>query len=274
MKTLLKYTTLLLFVFSFISCEDTIDVPLDTAEPKLVIDASIKWQKGTPGNEQRIKLTTTTNYYSNVIPTVSGATVFITNSTNVIFTFTEIPTTGEYICTDFIPVINETYILTVIHDGQTYKATDTLFATPDIDSVEQTTVPGFEGDIIQVKFFYQDNGAEDNFYLVGAKNSNIIFPEYGVIDDEFFQGNQMFGFYTHENLKAGDHLDFSLQGISERYANYMEKLITISGAQGGNPFATPPATLRGNIVNQTNQDDFPFGYFSLSEIDTLNYTVQ
>ncbi|HSD15405.1 MAG TPA: DUF4249 domain-containing protein [Flavobacterium sp.] len=272
MKNLL-YITLLLLVFSFVSCEDTVDVPLDTAEPKLVIDASIKWQKGSVGNEQKIKLTTTTNYYNATVPKVSGATVFVTNSANVVFTFTEIPDTGEYICTDFVPVINETYTLTVIHDGVTYKATDKLYATPEIDSVEQTTVPGFDGDIIQVKFYYQDNGAEDNFYLIGAKNSTKVFPEYGVIDDEFFQGNQMFGFYTDENLKAGDKLDFGLQGISERYANYMDKLISISGNQGGNPFATPPATLRGNIVNQNNQDDFPFGYFSLTEIDTLNYTV-
>ncbi|MGX7668697.1 DUF4249 domain-containing protein [Flavobacterium pedocola] len=272
MKNLL-YTTILLLVVAFVSCEDAINVPLDTAEPKLVIDASIKWQKGSAGNEQKIKLTTTTDYYNTTIPIVSGATVFVTNSANVVFTFTETPNTGEYICTDFIPVINETYTLTVIHDGQTYNATDKLYATPEIDSVEQITVPGIDGDMIQVKFYYQDNGTQDNFYLTGAKNSTKVFPEYGVIDDEFFQGNQMFGFYTDEDLKAGDKLDFSLQGISERYFNYMEKLIAISGTQGTNPFATPPATLRGNIVNQTNQDNFPFGYFSLTEIDTLNYTV-
>ncbi|HBK84252.1 MAG TPA: DUF4249 domain-containing protein, partial [Flavobacterium sp.] len=34
------------------------------------------------------------------------------------------------------------------------------------------------------------------------------------------------------------------------------------------------ATVRGNIVNQTNSDDFPFGYFSLSEMDTKSYEIQ
>jgi hypothetical protein len=44
----------------FLSCEDVVTVDLNTAPPKLVIEASINWYKGTPGNEQKIKLTTTT----------------------------------------------------------------------------------------------------------------------------------------------------------------------------------------------------------------------
>ena len=220
-------------------------------------------------------MTTTTNFYTNVIPVVSGATVFVTNSSNIVFNFIETPNTGEYICTNFVPIINESYTLTVIRDGEIYKATDTLLATPFIDSVQQQTVPGFGGvDEIQVKFFYQDNGLEDNFYLVGVKNNTIVYPEYGVLSDEFFQGNQMFGFYTNQNLETGNILDLSVQGISERYNNYMSKLLNIAGSQGGNPFVAPPATLKGNIVNQTNSGNYPLGYFSLGEIDTITYTVQ
>ena len=55
------------------------------SQSKLVIDASIKWQKGTIGNDQTIKLSTTTGFYDSVIPTVSGATVFVTNSSNTVF---------------------------------------------------------------------------------------------------------------------------------------------------------------------------------------------
>lgn len=275
MKNLILYLTLITITFFFTSCEDPIDVSLDTAQPKLVIDAVIKWEKGTIGNEQTIKLTTTTDFYTNVIPVVSGATVYITNSTNTVFNFIETPNTGEYICTNFVPVVNENYKLTVINNGQTYKATDKLLATPNIDLVNQITVPGFGGtDQIQVKFYYQDNGLENNFYLIGVKNSNRITPEYGVLTDEFFQGNQMFGFYTDEDLKAGNQLDIYLQGISERYNNYMNKLLNIAGTSGGNPFATPPATLRGNIINQTNEENFALGYFSLGEVDTETYTVQ
>lgn len=270
----MKKIIALFAIILLMSCEDKVNVALDTANPKLVIDANILWQKGTDGSTQKIKLTTTTDYYSNVIPTVSGAVVYVTNSANTVFTFTETPNTGEYVCTNFVPVINENYTLMVQYAGQTYTATEKLLATPTIDNIQQNTVQGFGGDEIQVKFFYQDNGLEDNNYLIGAKNSTKAIPEFGVLKDEFFQGNQMFGFYTDDKLKAGDQLLFSLEGISVRYFNYMNKLLNIAGSAGGSPFATPPATLRGNIVNQTNESEYPLGYFHLSEIDTRNYTVQ
>jgi hypothetical protein len=275
MKTISNYLFIIIAALFLTSCENPVDISLDTAQPKLVIDAVIKWQKGTSGNEQKIKLTTTTDFYTNIIPVVSGATVYITNSTNTVFNFIETPNTGEYICTSFVPVVNENYTLTVINNGQTYKATDKLLATPNINNTSQVSVPGVGGtDLIQVKFFYQDNGLEDNFYLIGFKNSTKAFTEFGVIKDRFFQGNQMFGFYTDDKLKTGDQLDIYLQGISERYNNYMEKLLNIAATDGGNPFATPPATLRGNIINQTNEENFPLGYFSLGEVDTDVYTVQ
>ncbi len=269
MKNIIYLVAILLFV----SCETKVDIPLDTANPKLVIDATILWQKGTSGSTQKIKLTTTTDFYSSLIPVVSGATVLVTNSTNTIFTFTEIPNTGEYVCTNFNPVINESYTLNIQYAGQNYSSTEKLLATPTIDTIEQTTVQGFGSDVIQVKFFFQDNSSEVNNYLIGVKNSAVVAPEYRAQKDEFFQGNQMFGFYSDKDLKAGDQLLFSLEGISLRYYNYMEKLTNIAGSSGGSPFSTPPATLRGNIINQSNENDYPLGYFHLSEIDTRNYTV-
>jgi hypothetical protein len=95
---------LLLLFFSFLSCEKVIDVDLATGEPRLVIEASINWFADTNGNEQSIKLSTTTDYFSNEIPPVSGATVFITNSSNQTFTFTEDGTAGTYKCYNFIYV--------------------------------------------------------------------------------------------------------------------------------------------------------------------------
>ncbi|MFY7758329.1 MAG: DUF4249 domain-containing protein, partial [Flavobacterium stagni] len=77
-----KYISLFVLALMFISCEDVVNVDLETAAPKLVIDANILWNKGTVGNEQTIKLSTTTGYYNTETPKVSGATVYITNSTN------------------------------------------------------------------------------------------------------------------------------------------------------------------------------------------------
>ena len=73
---LFNYISLLFLVITFTGCEKVIDVDLDTAPPKLVVEASINWDKNTAGNEQFIKLTPTTDYFSRTIPNVSVPHVF------------------------------------------------------------------------------------------------------------------------------------------------------------------------------------------------------
>ncbi|GAL81396.1 hypothetical protein JCM19274_2472 [Algibacter lectus] len=52
-----KIIYILLISLSFTACEDVIDLELNSAEPRLVIDASLKWIKGTDGKNQFIRLT-------------------------------------------------------------------------------------------------------------------------------------------------------------------------------------------------------------------------
>ncbi len=277
MKNIKLYITLFIISLSVISCEDVVNVDLDTAAPKLVIDASIKWEKGTIGNTQKIKLTTTTDFYSNKILVATGASVVVTNitlSTPISYSFIEDGQTGEYVCTNFNPIVNNNYTLTVVYKGETYTSTSEFMASPEIVKTEQKLKSGFGGtEFYEIKFYFQDNASEDNYYLVGAKNSKIIYPEYGALDDKFTQGNLMFAVYQDE-FEKGDVIEYSVQGITLKYNNYMTKLLNIAGTDGGNPFATAPATLRGNIVNTTNSDNYPLGFFHLAEIDSDTYTIQ
>jgi hypothetical protein len=57
-------------------------------------------------------------------------------------------------------------------------------------------------------------------------------------------------------LKIGDKVTVSHYGISKEYYNYINILVSISG-NGGGPFQSPPATVRGNIINTTNADNYP-----------------
>ncbi len=272
MKKIFLYTTVIFAVF-LSGCEKVIDVDLNTAAPRLVVDAAIVWPKGTAGNEQKIKLTMTTSFYNELPPTVSGATVFIKNSEGFTYDFLETPNTGEYVCSTFVPILDETYVLTVNYNGQTLTATEILKPVTSIDYVVQEVTPGIgeEEDQIEVKTFFTDPGNSNDFYMFRFQASIMAVPEFGVSDDEFFQGNQIFGIYQNENLKPGDILGIRLYGISEQYYNYMSKLLNAIGGNG--PFSTTPGTLRGNIVNTTNPDDFALGYFSLSETDSALYTV-
>lgn len=267
---------ILVLLCSFLigSCEDVIQLDLKTETPKLVIEASINWYKNTAGNSQKIKLSTTTNYYNTTVPIVSGATVFITNSTNDIFNFIESPETGEYYCNNFVPKINETYTLNIQNGGETYQAIETLKPVAPIKEIIQNNKGGFTGNNIELKTYYTDPENETNFYLYKYKYSNQITQNYYADEDTFFQGNTFFSISQSDKLKVGDEVTVTHYGISKLYYNYINVLVSIAGGSGGGPFQSPPATVRGNIINTTNKDNFPLGYFSLSEADTQSYTIK
>lgn len=270
----LKYIALLFVLMIFTACTEVVHVPLSTAPPRLVVDASINWIKGTTGQDQKIKLTTTGDYYGNTVPAVSGATVYITASDNTVFNFTESGTAGEYICNNFVPVLNQTYVLTVVYKGETYTATESMKPVPPIDKVEQNNDAGFSGDAIEFKVYFTDNGATKDFYFFHFKPDYAKIPTYGVVDDQFFQGQQIPGVYIDEELHSGDRISYTLNGISERYFNYMNIILSLAGGGGGGPFQTPPATARGNVVNTTNESNYALGYFSVSESNSGEYIVQ
>jgi hypothetical protein len=269
-----KLTVVFLFTLVITSCEDVIQVDLETAAPRLVIEASIQWQKGTSGNNQKVSITTTTGFYSQTIPTVSGATVFITNSNNVVFEFIETPNSGEYLCSSFIPEIDQTYVLTVLLNGQTYTATETLKSVAPITTIEQNNEGGFTGEEIEIKTYFDDPADADNYYMFKYKNSISEIPTFEVSEDEFYQGNTFFDIYSNEDIASDDAINITIFGISKRYYEYMNKIISIAGSNGGSPFSTPPATVKGNIVNTINSKNYPLGYFNVSETDTRDYVIQ
>ena len=264
-----------LIILAFItlsSCERVIDLDLETAKPRLVVDAAIDWKKGTPGNEQTIYLRTTSGYFANEIPTVSNAIVYITRD-NLTFDFLETEP-GTYFCATFVPEIDATYELTVITNDQTYTATETLKAVPVLGEIQQNNEGGFTGDNIEIKVFFTDNGATNDYYLSTFKPDFTVIPDYGVVEDRFFQGNTIFAIYSDEDLISGSVVDFRLSGISQRYYNYLNILLSIAGSNGGSPFSSPSSTVRGNIVNTTSPKKYALGYFSVSESTSTTYVVE
>jgi len=255
-------------------CEKAINVPLQTASPRLVIDASIDWVKNTAGNKQKIVLSTTTGYYSSEFPSVSGAEITVTDPSNTVFEFVETPGTGQYICSNFLPVIGHTYHLKIVLNGETYTASDTFTSVPKIeDTIEQNNKGGETGDEIEITFSYKDDATQENFYLNSITQPHSPFPELEVEDDEQTNGNLMQESFSHEKLKPGDQIDLKLYGISKSYYNYMSKLILATG-NDGNPFPATPSAVRGNIINQTNDNNYAFGYFRLVEVATKSYTIE
>lgn len=261
----------LLFVLFTSSCENVVDVNLETADPKLVIDAEIIWKKGTSGNEQTIKISRMAPYYSPKTPKVSGAKVRVENSQGTSFTFNE-SEPGVYICTNFVPVINMDYVMFVEVNGETYTAAEKLTSVVPISDIEQKMIPDIGGeDIIELTFYYKDPIDEVNYYLTDYKSDFLLFNEYVIANDELFNGNVSNTRFSDKDMKPGKKVEIIHRGISKNFYSYMDLILKASTP---NPFATLPANIRGNFVNTTNKDNFALGYFRLCEASATTYVVK
>ncbi len=271
MKTYLYIFITCLF---FCSCEDVIEVDVPNGTPKLVIDASFEFfLNETPVSaEGGVRLTMSAPFFDDLVPTVSDATVFITNlSDNSVINFTESDQEGLYLPEDdtIIPTFDTDYELTVIHDGETYKSTTRLIPSVPIDDVQQGTEVVFDEEDTEVIIFFTDDGSRDDFYLFDF-DFNLFFAG----EDRFYQG-QPFNFsFFYEDMVGGEEVTIKILGIDERYFNYASILIEQSEQEGGDPFQTPPVKVKGNIVNITNPDNKPLGYFNLSEANRFQFTIR
>ena len=270
----LYLSAIILSCFSFFSCEEVIPLELDTAPPKLVIEAALTWKKGSLGTTQKIKLSTTTDFYSATENSANGAIVIVQNSANQNFNFIEVPNTGEYKCANFNPVIGETYRLSIRYKGNTYTAQEIMQPVAKILKVEQNNNGGFDGKSIELKAHFIDPAAKKNYYLYRYTYSSQVTSNFYTDEDVYFNGNEFFSISQNDKIKSGDKIEINHYGISKTYFNYMSVLVSIAGNGGGGPFQSPPATVKGNIINTTQEENFPLGYFSLSEYDSVNYIVK
>lgn len=260
-----------LLIFVCISCEDVIEVDLENGNAELVVDAEILWIDGTAGENQFIYLSRLTDFYNEETTKVSNARVTIKNEAGTPFIFSETETPGTYVCTNFIPEIEKEYRLEIIVDDETYTATETMVASPQINRVEQYEDGGFFGDENQLSIFYNDPADEKNYYLTKFHAEFLQFSRYELTDDDLFNGNEIEESFSDEDLDSGDVITITFRGVSEQFYNYVELIMETTYA---NPFGTPPSNIRGNVINETNPDNPAFGYFRLSEARSLQYTMQ
>ena len=253
-----------------ISCEEVVDVELEESTPRLVVEASLLWPKGTEGNFQVIKLTTTAPYFDEENPPAEGAQVLVSSETGEIYSFEEV-NPGVYIKEQFEPEFDKIYELSITYQDEIYTATESFTPVSEFQFVEQNSGGGFGGDDTEFKVYYNDPGGVDNYYLF-----KFLFDDLSIQinDDEFTDGNLSFAYFTNEDIVPGEEIGFEIQGISEEFYEYMFILRSQAGTNGGGPFQTQPTTVRGNIVNITKPENFAFGYFRASETDFLAYTVE
>lgn len=262
------YTLLIASSLFFTSCEDVIDLDLDQYEKRVVIDANIFVGEN---NYNKIKMYYSAPFYATSYDYITNATIVIKDlNTNIDYPFTY-TANGNYENNSFDPLDTNKYELTISFDSKVYKAISNVTEAPEIVDVEQINNAGFSGKDYEIRFYYQDNPEEEDYYL--SQINTVDENEFNVSNDQFTNGNLTNELYFVKEEELGKTIHFSLARIDKEYYNYLNKMFSNS-ASAGNPFATPTGTLKGNISNTTNANDFPLGYFHIAKRESATHTIQ
>ncbi len=236
------------------SCQKVIDVDLNEANPRIVIEARYN------ATDELITATIsyTGSFFGTDDPTlVNDASVLIMDGNG---STTTVPSVGngKYELAGYASTIGMTYTLQVIHNGTTYTASSTLMPT----LVQETPTyeyydSGFFGEDggYLVSFLFQDPVGLGNCYKVILTGNDTTYNKLDEIligDDALTDGN-IIERPAFEFFQPGDTVSFEVQSIDQPIYDYYNELLTLAGG-GGNSAA--PANPTYYWTNEA------LGYFS------------
>lgn len=248
----LFYIVPLILAFGFTSCQKVIDVDLNSAEPKIVIEAYLA-NDGTCS----IWLTQTVNFDEpNNFPPVSGAVIRLSDDAGKSELISESTVTpGFYYGTTISGMPGRTYTLEVTVDGKTYTAKEKMADTVSIDSVNLQK--GFFRDVNNIHVYFTDPKGLENWYRITHVVNNEVRNTLDVTEDIGRDGQQFDATLfvgEDDTLKSNDSVYIQLWNIDKGSYKYYSTLFQAEG--GGDPGATP-----ANPVS--NFSNGALGFFSV-----------
>jgi len=268
---------MLFFCSLFIACETVVDLDLSQSQQRLVVEGRIEKIKGVDSGTQRIRLSLTEDFFSTDLPPVAtGATVLVGDANGRRWEFEESASEpGLYFTDSLIAEIDMTYTLFIQYDGEEFEAEETLYAVPPIDSIYQVFVEEneFEDEGIRARIDYLDPVNAQNYYLWEqyADGELQLVPDPGnkfnlIASDEFYNGQQVVGYEPNEEAILEPGQTVMIRQVSLSQQTYSYYFIIFEQTSSADLFDPPPATIRGNVVNKTNSENFALGYFSAAEV--------
>ena len=249
-------------IMTLASCEDIIELDLENAEPKIVIDATVDATTQTA----LVILTKSNGFYDDInLDFVNDATVNLTlaDGSNV-----NLPMVQDGIYGTFGLNISEgdDLILTVIDvENNEYKATETVPHDIAIDSLQiiptDNAGPGSSGpfgggDVQYYQIFthWQDVENEESFYRIRASVNDTLQTSLITLSDDINRNGDVFSQPVFQTFEEGDTVTIQLLSLDEGSFRYFSDLSNVQG-QGFN--STTPYNPKSNFDNEA------LGYFSV-----------
>ena len=292
------YIVLISLFFLFTSCEDVIDVDLDENIPQLVVDAWVNNQS----EPQQIRLTTTSPYFeSSAAPSVSNATVMLSDDSGNVFSFLDNDNDGSYIWTpnpqQTLGSIGTTLTLTISHQGETYTAVSTIHRVPPIDSIayefrRNRSGIGFPEGIYAELFARDLEGIGDAYWIKTWRNEQFLnLPqEINIAFDAAFtvgSGTDGITFIVplRESInpidddeppyEIGDTITVEIHSLNLDAFLFMEQALNQMTLGDNGIFAEPPSNVPTNIVNtDPNSTQLALGFFNVSAVSREGVRIE
>jgi hypothetical protein len=256
MKHITKTWLISIGIFILSSCTKEVQIDLNEASPKIIIEGSIT---SSPGPYQ-VQISKTIGLKSsNEFPAVSGATVIITDKTmNTKETLVENPV-GIYKTSSTQGVIGHIYELSVTSEGQTYTAVSTMPVSVSLDSLSFQEESNVNGTHINATVCFQDPAGIANYYMFnafGRKYRNTMVFGDRLSDGKYIR-EEIRGGGNDSHLEFGDTILVNINCVDRYVWDYFHTLYADGGIQSAAP-ANPTSNLSNNAL----------GYFSAHAVQT------
>lgn len=282
MKNYLNYLALgLTSIWVLTACEDKIELDLPQGDVLLVVEG---WISNEPG-PYHVRLTYTQAYFDETAPPVaSGATVFLRDDEGLQVLLEE-TSPGVYTYPDSGVVGRSYYVEITTPDGEQYQSQEELLREPvpilDIRwEIDPDGPSGFleqeEDQIYSVLIdTFEPPGVGDNYrwrtYVNGVFKNDPF--DIFVTNDDFVDGSPVLGFSPVNDLFfEGDTVTIVQERISRAALSFLQ-LIQSQTAFVGGPFDTPPAPIRGNVLNTSDPQRNALGFFGAAARDRATVVV-
>lgn len=259
-----------LLFFIFTSCEKVIEIDLNSASPKIVIEATIN---NNPG-PYKVLLTKTTDYFNpQDYPLISGAEVVISDNLGNTEKLIE-KSAGNYETSTLEGVPGRAYTLNVNINGESFTSTSEMPKITMIDSVTYTQMPFMnphsQSNVPQYRiscYFKDSIGVNEFFRIIAYKNKEKIRQFY-LLDDKISDGNQLGYGGIRGDIFLGDTIDIELIKIDQKVYEFYTTLANIILSGEGMRDNGTPANPNTNISNGA------LGYFGALAIDKKTIIVE
>lgn len=280
MKTILtfsirrKYIALLKLGFSvlavliFSECQKVINVDLNDAAPRIVIEGLITDGQGP----YSVTISKSGSYFNQpVLPPVTGAEVIVSDNAGTIDTLTEIKP-GVYLTSKTQGVPGRTYTLNVLSENIEYMGSSIMLRHVDIDSLslsknqfQRFDFGGGTGNElnIQLNCYFRDP-SEKNFYRIKVfANDTARTDYYRLYDDQYTNGQEIGLRVARASVDHTYRIELmSLDRLTFGYYRTLEDLLNTNPIFGSTP-ANP----------NTNLNNGALGYFGATAVSFRTITI-